>query len=365
MRVQLKGINRIRKRLADGTFITYFYAWKGGPRLPGKPGDPEFIAAYNAAVATKVQQPEGTLQAVIDAYQRSPDFARLADRTRHDYIRLIRKIESKLGAFPTAALSDRRARGELRDWRDSIALRSRRQADYTFAVLARILSWGLDRGLVPANPCERPGKVYRASRVESIWTDADIATFYATFPKPLHLPFTLALWTGQRQGDLLALSWNQYDPAAGVLRLKQGKTGARVMVPVSNALRAALDAEPKRATAILTNTRGHPWLASSFQTAWQRALKESPLKGLTFHDLRGTAVTRLGRAGCTVPEIASITGHSLKDVGAILDTHYLAADQSTAESAMLKLERHVSRTENSQPRSQLPNAAQLKKGASH
>ncbi len=41
MRVQLKGINRITKRLADGSTVTYFYAWKGGPRLPGKPGDPE------------------------------------------------------------------------------------------------------------------------------------------------------------------------------------------------------------------------------------------------------------------------------------------------------------------------------------
>ena len=50
MRVQLKGINRVSKRLSDGSRVTYFYAWKGGPRLPGKPGDAEFVAAYNAAV---------------------------------------------------------------------------------------------------------------------------------------------------------------------------------------------------------------------------------------------------------------------------------------------------------------------------
>ena len=45
---------------------------------------------------------------------------------------------------------------------------------------------------------------------------------------------------------------------------------------------------------------------------------------MTFHDLRGTAVTRLALAGCTEAEIATITGHSLRDVRAILDTHYLA-----------------------------------------
>ena len=51
MRVRLKGINRITKRLADGFTVAYYYAWKGGPRLPGKPGDLAFIAAFNEAVA--------------------------------------------------------------------------------------------------------------------------------------------------------------------------------------------------------------------------------------------------------------------------------------------------------------------------
>ena len=60
---------------------------------------------------------------------------------------------------------------------------------------------------------------------------------------------------------------------------------------------------------------------------------------LTFHDLRGTAVTRLAKAGCTVPEIATITGHSLKDVGTILDSHYLSRDHALGESAIRKLEK--------------------------
>src|SRR5262245_5516702 len=54
MRVRLKGINSVRKRLADGTLKTFWYAWKSGPPLRGEPGSPEFIASYNAAVATKV-----------------------------------------------------------------------------------------------------------------------------------------------------------------------------------------------------------------------------------------------------------------------------------------------------------------------
>jgi hypothetical protein len=49
-------------------------------------------------------------------------------------------------------------------------------------------------------------------------------------------------------------------------------------------------------------------------------------------------VTRLAIAGATEPEIASTTGHSLKDVHAILDAHYLHRDPLLAEQAISKLE---------------------------
>jgi hypothetical protein len=46
----------------------------------------------------------------------------------------------------------------------------------------------------------------------------------------------------------------------------------------------------------------------------------------------------LAIAGARVPQIAAVTGHSLKDVEAILDAHYLGRDVQLAEAAMLKLE---------------------------
>jgi hypothetical protein len=55
-------------------------------------------------------------------------------------------------------------------------------------------------------------------------------------------------------------------------------------------------------------------------------------------NVRGTAVVRLAIAGATVPQIATFTGHSLKDVEAILDAHYLGRDIQLAEAAVLKLE---------------------------
>ena len=49
-------------------------------------------------------------------------------------------------------------------------------------------------------------------------------------------------------------------------------------------------------------------------------------------------MTQLARAGCSVPQIAAFTGHSLRDAQTILDAHYLSRDDELAETAMAKLE---------------------------
>ncbi|WP_404482773.1 tyrosine-type recombinase/integrase [Novosphingobium sp. BL-52-GroH] len=89
---------------------------------------------------------------------------------------------------------------------------------------------------------------------------------------------------------------------------------------------------------ILATERGTAWTESGFRASWRKACIKSGASGVTFHDLRGTAVTRLAVAGATVPEIAAITGHSLKEVGTILDTHYMHRDPALAEAAIRKLE---------------------------
>jgi len=224
-------------------------------------------------------------------------------------------------------------------WRDQRAKASRRQADYGWQVLARILSWANGRGLVVANPCEKGGRLYRGSRAANVWTDDDEARFLAIAPAHLHLPLILALWTGQRQGDLLKLTWTQYD--GRYIRLQQGKTRARVTVPLGKPLKDRLDALGGRVGPILVTTEGTPWTEDGFRSSWGKACKLAGIVGVTFNDLRGTAVTRLALAGCTEAEIATITGHSLRDVRSILDAHYLNRDVRLGESAIAKLEKRT------------------------
>jgi integrase len=282
------------------------------------------------------REPDGnTFHAVIAGYKASQDFLRLKPRTKTDYLQHIARIETKFGDLPLAALDDARITRDFLEWRDSQA-QSQRQADYAWMILMRLLSWARARGLTLYRPPERVERLYHADRSEKIWSEQDIAAFMAVASKPLQRALVLALETGQRQGDLLILPWSAYDGTW--IRLRQSKTGRQVNIPVTRRLRAVLENTPRTATVILTNKRGIAWQPNRFRKAWGDATRKAKITDRTFHDLRGTAVTRLAEAECSAAEIAAITGHSMRDVGTILDK-YLARTGTLALAAIAKLER--------------------------
>lgn len=353
MRVNLKGVAKTTKTLADGTRRHYYYAWRGGPLLKDADGqplqkdDPQFHVAYTEAHATLRQRPEGDLGSLIQLFRESGEFKKLKDKTKRDYRRYLDLIDAKFGKVKLAAIDHPQARGIFKEWRDTLADRPR-VADYAWTVLARVLSVAKDRGKIKNNPCERGGRLYEADRAEKIWTADDLRQFLEHAPRHLGIVMLAALWTGQRQGDLLKLTWHQYD--GQFLRVKQGKTNKRVRIPVSGLLKDVLDklkenapTDGKVAGRILLNSRGLEWSEDGFRASWAKAYTKAGMPAdeddkLHFHDLRGTAVTRLALAGCTTSEIASFTGHSLKDVEALLDAHYLGGRFELAEQALFKLE---------------------------
>lgn len=65
------------------------------------------------------------------------------------------------------------------------------------------------------------------------------------------------------------------------------------------------------------------------------AAVEKGARPLLMRWLRHSCVVQLARAGCEVPEIAAVTGHSLASVTSILET-YLPRDKKVAENAQRK-----------------------------
>jgi integrase len=341
VRVLLKGVHKVRYRLASGEVATYYYAWRGGPSINAEPGTPEFVRLYTEALAARKRPASGTMMALIAEYKAAAEFTTRAEVSKRNYLHYLRAIESEFGDMPIEALSDPNIRGVFKAWRDSMAA-SPRKADYAWTTLARVLSVAKDRGRISINPCERGGRIYEADRKDRIWGEAELGRLLASASPGMTLALMLALWTGQRQGDLLRLPWSAYDGKH--IRLRQSKTGRNVVVPVASYLREAVDHSPRAGVQILLNRRGLPWTSDGFRTSWRKLCAKAAIKGLTFHDLRGSAVVRLALAGATVPEIATITGHGLKDVETILDKHYLGRDVRLAESGIRKLERKEKRT---------------------
>ena len=342
MRVMLKGVHRVRRRLADGSEAFYYYAWRGGPRLTGEPGSPTFIASFAEAAESRKLATGDNVHALITEFRNSAEYQKLADATKRAYQAYLQMIADEFGDMPLAAVEDKRARGDFKVWRDGMAAHPRK-ADYAWTVLARVFSIAKDRGRIGINPCERGGRLYRADRAELVWTDDHIRRFGDVASDELWLALILALWTGQRQGDLLRLGWTRYDGEK--IRLRQSKTGARVTIPVGDTLREALRCAPKRATTILTTRGGTSWTSDGFRASWRKACQRAGIDDVTFHDLKGSAVVRLALAGCEVPEIATLTGNSIKDTTDILDRHYLGRDVRLAEAAMRKREAKESGTE--------------------
>ncbi len=335
--VRLSGIKTTRKKLADGSIKVFRYFRANNEPLRGKPGSPEFMASYAAAAAKVRAVPPSQFRSIIVKFKASADWAELSDKSKKDYGRYVSMIEREFGDMPVAAVEDPKARGVFKEWRDGMA-QTKRKADYAWSVLNRILSWAADRALIDHNPCTRGGRLYKGGdRTEIIWEASDIEQLFAKASLEVIAAVMLGLWTGQREGDLLVLPWSAYD--GKTIRLRQSKTKKYVVIPCGKTLRNFLDKMDRRSPQILTNSYGWPWTEDGFRSSFAAAKARADIENLRFHDLRGTAVTRLALAGCSVPEIASLTGHSLKDVQDILDRHYLGGRLELAEAAVLKLER--------------------------
>jgi integrase len=348
VRVDLPGVHRVKMKKRDGSLVFYYYAWRGGPRLTGEPGSPEFIDSYQATRANRRHPKSDVFHSVIVAYRAAPDgFRKLSKRTQADYVKILTKIEIAFGDLPLAALKELRVTKHFLDWRSKLSAASPRQADYAWAVLMRLISFARGRGMTAYRLPEQVERLYQSDRSDKIWTEANIAQFMGVASEPLQLAMVLALETGQREGDLLVLPWSAYttdDVGRQWIVLRQSKSrrhnrpGRRVDVPVTKRLRAVLENTQRISPLILTNLKGRPWTGDGFRSSWRKACAKAGIVGVTFHDLRGTAVTRLSAAGCTLQEIVAITGHSLRDAANILDK-YSARTNEIAIAAIAKLER--------------------------
>ncbi|PCJ95930.1 MAG: integrase [Hyphomicrobiales bacterium] len=345
VRVVLKGVHKTRKNLADGTIREYFYAWKAGPKLIGKPGSPEFIESFRDAHKHKISSSPDTMGGLVALY-KSTNFQRLKPATQRAYLPHIKEIEKRFGKHPLPVKeSDYKTyRQKFLAWRDEKADRPR-TADMAWSVAKSIMAFGVDRFLMTVNPCARGGRLWTGTRQGSVWTENLFTALLANCSYELGLVCRLALETGQRQADILHLKWSNFDGER--FRFSQEKRGHFVSVLLTRSLaleiRRLKDANEARQVPqlfVCLTTRSKPWTTSGLRASFGAAKDRAGIKGLTFHDMRGTAITRAYRDQ-DIKDLSALStrfGLSMVSIQALLDKHYLAPDQTKADDIVYKME---------------------------
>jgi integrase len=142
------------------------------------------------------------------------------------------------------------------------------------------------------------------------WTDAELDTFKERWPigTTQRLGFSLALYTGQRRGDVAAMQWASFDGQG--IAVMQEKTGAPLWIPAHPELKAVLEVTPHSDTAIVTSSRGTRFVKEAFGSFMAEAIDAAGLPdGCRLHGLRKSAGRCLAEAGATTRQIMAVLGH--------------------------------------------------------
>jgi integrase len=149
--------------------------------------------------------------------------------------------------------------------------------------------------------------------------------------------------TGWRSGEILALTWNQVDRQAGVIRLATSKTGEGRVLPLVGELAALLERRWGR------RALGSPWVFHRrgkpvrwFRGAWLAACKAAGLPDKLFHDFRRTAARDLIAAGHDYKAAMSVTGH--RTMSTFLRYQIVDTRQTASALAGLQAHRQAKRT---------------------
>ena len=113
-----------------------------------------------------------------------------------------------------------------------------------------------------------------------------------------------AIETAMRRGEIAAMRWQDVDRKARVLLVPETKTDTPRRVPLSSRALAVLDALPRKIEGSVWSMR-----PDSISQAFERVCLSAGVEGLTFHDLRHEATSRLFEKGLNPMEVAAVTGH--------------------------------------------------------
>ncbi len=230
------------------------------------------------------------------------------------------------------------------------------------AVLRAALGEAVEDGLILRNAAREAHPPRVPHREVTYLTAAQLGQLLtAAVDDPFEPLWRLAVATGMRRGELLALRWADVDLAAGTLRVarsmaRDGDGGwapaetksarSRRTLPLAAMARQALERQRRRQAewrlaagtgwgggeTVFTDESGRPLLPERVSHAWEGARRRAGLPDARLHDLRHTTGTMLVAAGTPLTTVSEILGHADMAttarfyVGSVPEHHRRAAD---------------------------------------
>jgi len=320
------------------TGLAYCYLRRRGyplVRLRGLPWSPQFMAAYEAALAgprTPIgagHSKPGSVHAVVSSYLDSQKFfGSKKPGTQRMRRGILERFRAKHGDWPFAQLPAEWIE-KLLDSMPPHAARS------WLATLRSLCQFAVKQKWLRADPTANIKLASVKSDGFHTWTDDEIEQFEAHHPigsKP-RLAFALLLYTIQRRSDVVKMGRQHIRD--GVLRVTQSKTNKKLVLPVRPELKAVLDATPSEHLTFLVTATGKPYGANHFSETFREWCDAAGLpKHCSAHGLRKAGCRLLAERGCSASEIAAWSGHdTLREV----ERYTKRADQAKlARNALTK-----------------------------
>lgn len=305
--------------------------------LPGDYGSPEFIRAYEDAVANRPAHVSqrvlpGTIAELVQGYLSSSDYRLLADNTKRTYRYHLERFKRANGDKSVKQITPH----SLRDKLDSMA-HMPATANIFLKVMKALCRYGVDRGLLKVNPTASVRRLKDRTDGIATWSDVQIAQFEKRHPvgTKANLALRLLLYTAQRRSDVVRLG-RQHEKA-GAIHMRQHKTGTWLILPIVPELREALDKTPIGGMTYLQTEFGRPFSLAGFGNWFRDRCDEAGLKGMSAHGLRKAAARRMAEAQKSAHEIMAITGH--RSLGEVERYTRAASQEMLAKTAATGLKR--------------------------
>ena len=212
-----------------------WYLRRAGHRrvpLPGLPWSPEFMAAYEAAMAGEKIEPgkskikPGSVADLITLYYQTAAFTRLSDATRQTYRGILDRFRAGYGDLPVARLEEQHIMAILDKKAATPAA-----ANNLRRMLRAIMKLAKQRKMIKLNPMTDIEPMRYKVKGFKDWPDADIKLFtdaYAIGTRE-RLAFELMLCAAPRRSDVIRLGPEHV--IGGRLVYRQKKTGAEIDIP--------------------------------------------------------------------------------------------------------------------------------------